>query len=281
MKSEKLDFAEVFQLIPHLKSFHPQDFRMDRISGFTNNNYRLRYQQHDWILRVPKHETNEFINRDNEAFNIQLATGLELAPESLWRSPTGLSLTPTCRQTRNFQAQDMFEPQLRQSLMLNICRLHSNDKDFHGRVDIGKLLLGYIELVPDGFKPKLKPFVQKALTRHSLIERYDDKLVPSHNDLVLENILVGNCQKMWIIDWEYSAMASPYWDLATLSNATKLNQQQIQELLALYRQDCDGLELDFLLIYRFLLQVLSICWMAVFTEQDLQPELDYLNSLEF
>ncbi len=281
MKTNDPDFAEIFQLIPQLKFFHPQDFRIDRISGFTNNNYRLRYQQYDWILRVPKPETNECINRDNESFNIQLAIELELAPESLWRSPTGLSLTPTCRQTRNFQVQDMLEPQLRQSLMLNICRLHSNAIDFHGRVDIGKLLPGYFQRLPDGCKQKLKPFVQKALTRYSLIERHDNKLVPSHNDLVLQNILVGNSQKMWIIDWEYSAMASPYWDLATLCNATKLNQQQIQQLLALYREDCDGLELDILLIYRFLLQALSICWMALFTEQDLQPELDYLNSLEF
>lgn len=281
MKTGDPDFAELFQLIPQLKFFHPQDFRIDRISGFTNSNFRLRYQQHDWILRVPKQETNEYINRDNEAFNIQLATELELAPESLWRSPTGLSLTPTCRQTRNFRVQDMFEPQLRRSLMLNICRLHSSDKGFRGRVDLAKLLKEYINLVPDEFKPKLKPFVEKALTNYSLIKRYDEKLVPSHNDLVLENILVGNSQKMWIIDWEYSAMASPYWDLATLSNATKLNQQQIQELLALYREGCDGLELDILLIYLFLLQVLSTCWMAVFTEQDLQPELDYLNCLEF
>lgn len=280
MKPEKPDFAEIFALIPQLKSYQPGDFRIDRISGFTNNNYRLRFQQHDWILRVPKQDTNVTIDRDNEAFNLKLAVGLGLAPDSVWRSPDGLSLTPTCRQTRNFQIEDMLGTPLGKTLILNICRLHSSDKEFHGGVDIAKLLPEYHDLVPSEFKLKLEPSVKKALSKYSVIASQDNRQVPSHNDLVLENILVDYSQRLWIIDWEYSAMASPYWDIATLCNVTRLNQQQTQQLLTLYRLDCAELELDILMLYRYLIQLLSICWMAVFTEQDLQPELDYINSLE-
>ena len=281
MKIDESYFAELFRIIPLLKSCHPQDFRIDRVSCFTNNNYRLRNQQHDWILRVPKDKTNIYINRDNEALNIQYANTLGLAPKSLWRSPGGLSLTPTCRQTRNFRPQDIYEKALREKLMLNICRLHTSDNVFHGSVDLLKLLPEYLELVPKEHKPTLKPFVYEAITKYSLIEKYDNKRVPSHNDLVLENILVEGPGRIWIIDWEYSAMASPYWDLATLCNASRLDAGYTEELLALYKKDCAELELDILLIYQFLLQLLSICWMAVFTEQDLEYELDYLNSFYY
>lgn len=50
------------------------------------------------------------------------------------------------------------------------------------------------------------------------------KLSPCHNDLVAENILIveddvndiGANNQLFFIDWEYSGMNDPMWDIAAL-----------------------------------------------------------------
>jgi thiamine kinase-like enzyme len=98
-----------------------------------------------------------------------------------------------------------------------------------------------------------------------LLQTRDDIYVASHNDLVLENLMFDN-SRLWLIDWEYSAMASPYWDLATLCNAANLDLQQSQRLLRVY---CAGewvMEESILFDYRGLLKLLSDCWMVALTD---------------
>lgn len=280
MNIDGVDLSGIFQLVPQLKPLSLVDFSIEKISGYTNNNFRLKNQQHDWILRVPKKETNSLINRDNEAFNIDIAVKLQLAPESLWRNSSGLSLTPTCMGAREFKPMDMRTPKLCEYLLQSIYQLHSSENKFLGLQCLPTLLAEYMALISPELNKKLWPLTQKAFNLYSKIENHDNRLVPSHNDLVLENILITEPQGIRIIDWEYSTMASPYWDLATLCNTAKLDKQQSQQLQALYGSNGANLNLEILMVYRFMLLLLSICWMALFSRQDMQLDLDYLNQFE-
>jgi len=98
-------------------------------------------------------------------------------------------------------------------------------------------------------------------------------MVPSHNDLVLENILIGTTGRVWLIDWEYSSMASPYWDLAILCNAADFNQDLCAWLLDEYKIHNPTLDAKTLSDYRYMLGVLSICWMAAFSGVDVEDEM--------
>ena len=89
--------------------------------------------------------------------------------------------------------------------------------------------------------------------------------MPSHNDLVLENLLLAE-ERLWLIDWEFSAMASPYWDLATLSNAAGLDQAQSRALLLAYCADGATMEESLLFDYRNLLELLTDIWMAALVD---------------
>ena len=51
--------------------------------------------------------------------------------------------------------------------------------------------------------------VRAALTAHAL------PLVACHCDPLCENFL-DTGQRMWIVDWEYSGMNDPMWDLGDL-----------------------------------------------------------------
>jgi len=86
-------------------------------------------------------------------------------------------------------------------------------------------------------------------------------LVPAHIDLMKENILI-DCRnaKIWFIDWEYSAMASPFWDIAMLSNSLKLDKQQSIILLKQIKPDYGGKEAEILHVYQIITHNINLLW---------------------
>lgn len=275
-----IDFDAVFSRIPMLRHASPSHFTIKPLPGLSNHNFHLRHSTDDYVLRIPKPETNRHINRAFEAFNIDRVTDLGLAPEVLWRDPDGLSLTSCLVHTQTVSTANMHDETFWPLLINRLDRLHRADFHFQGEINLVTLLNRYFELIPRNLYPDLKPCFEKALTIHSELQTEDTRCVPSHNDLVLENLLIGGEQELWLIDWEYSAMASPYWDLATLCNAGRLGQDQSRRFLELYGEAVIKLEFDYLRRYQYLLQVLTIAWLANFSPHALDSEISWLTRLK-
>ncbi|MCP4493773.1 MAG: phosphotransferase family protein [Gammaproteobacteria bacterium] len=275
-----IKLVECFKQIPVLQNLNPEEFWVEKLSGFSNLNYRLKNDQHDLVLRIPKPETNVYINREQEEYNYNLAVELGLALKPFWRRKTGMSLTETLRCSRVLNQHDLKSGDILNQLMLKIYRLHSCAKPFQGEVNLADSLCQYFKLLPVDSRGKLRNYYEQALKKLSEIAGKQNYRVPSHNDLVLGNLLIVNQHKIWFIDWEYSAMASPYWDLATLCNAAGYSRVQSDGLLQRYNSLGAELGGEYLHNYRFALQMLSICWLKVFTMQDINVELHQLKQLD-
>ena len=258
----------VFKRVPLLAAFQPRDFTIRPLPGFTNHNFHLQNNEHDWVLRIPKPETNQTINRQHEAHNARIAYSLGLAPDCLWRDDSGLSLNLSLPDSRPMNANDFNNRATLGKLLKTICRLHKSKNKFLGTVDLAELLSHYYEQAPGHLQKQIEPSYKIAIAKLESLPDKEKMLVPSHNDLVLENILIDAAGQIWLIDWEYSSMASPYWDLATLCNAAKLDQTQCAWLITEYGNHCLNLVPEILSDYRYMLGVLSNCWMAVFGETD-------------
>ena len=269
-----------FECIPLLKPFQVQDFKVSQLAGFTNYNFHLKNASHDWVLRIPKKETNRFINRAFEADNVDAVKQLGFAPEILWRDQSGLSLTANCGQARPLNFDDMRDQSILNSLLEKIARLHRSNIQFSGEIHLAELLTQYFKLVPKSSVAKLSPHYENTQEKLAHIAKVDNRMVPSHNDLVLENLLVQPDRRLWVIDWEYSAMASPYWDLATLCNAARFDTVQNQHLLERYSAQASDLDAQILRDYQYSLQLLTACWMATFSNQQLSYELNWLDQIQ-
>jgi len=256
----------IFKQVPLLEESHPRDFDINPLSGFSNHSWHLKNDQHDWVLRIPKQETNQYINRRYEAHNASIANSLGIAPNCVWRNESGLSLSVTVPDSRSFNTNDIEIESVLGELLKTISRLHKSKKNFLGAVNLTELLPRYYQQVPDHLKSQIETSYKLAMAKLEGLSVKEKMLVPSHNDLVLENILIDAAGQIWLIDWEYSSMASPYWDLATLSNAAKLDQTQCAWLLAEYGKHYLTLVPEILFDYRYMLDVLSTCWMAAFGE---------------
>jgi len=259
---------KIFKRVPILAESHPQDFTIRPLPGFTNHNFHLQNNEHDWVLRIPKPETNQTINRQHEAHNARIAYSLGLAPDCLWRDESGLSLNLSLPDSRPMNTNDINNRATLSRLLKTICGLHKSKNKFLGTVDLAELLSHYYKQIPGHLQNRIEPSYRLAIAKLESLPDKEKMLVPSHNDLVLENILLDAAGQIWLIDWEYSSMASPYWDLATLCNAAKLDQTQCAWLITEYANHCLNLVPEILFDYRYMLDVLSTCWMAVFGETD-------------
>jgi len=258
----------IFKRIPMLSANQIKDFQIRRLPGHTNQNFHLKNRLNDWVLRIPKTETNFFINRKAEVYNADIALQLGLATECIWSDSSGLSLSKTLINTRSITSHDLQEEVVFESVISRIKILHQHKTELVGSVNLDKLLTRYFQLLPRSQQQEIDSEYRKAISLIKRLAQQDGLLVPSHNDLVLDNIMLGESRKIWIIDWEYSAMASPYWDLATLSNAANFDEKQLKSLLEVYRNQATDIDLDVLMDYRFVLKILSDCWMGAFTKMD-------------
>ncbi len=266
------DFDPIFKCIPQLQGLDCNKTRITKLSGYTNQNFRVVNGVQDWVLRIPRTETNQYINRQFEAHNTDIAETLGLAPKCAWRDQSGLSLTFTINRTRPITPNDITRESISRQLVTVMRSLHDCNKNFQGQVDLGELLAQYYRLVPASNRHLASSVYEVAQAKIEKLLIRDSQLRPSHNDLVLENILLDDSDRIWIIDWEYSSMAPPYWDLATVCNALAFDRYQSSDLLKIYRQQVLGNDLELLIDYRYVLQVLSICWMAAFTKADIESQ---------
>ena len=256
---------QLFLRASPLAHLTPDDFTITPLTGYTNQNFRLYSNQHDWVLRIPRSKTDRFIDRDAEAHNQALANQLQIAPQVSWRDSQGITLTPTLSTSRALRAADFGSEGMLKIIIEPVQRLHRSGLAFRGRVNLPELLSKHYAMLDRNDQQRLEPRLRQAERVLKLLETRNEIYVASHNDLVLENLLFDN-SRLWLIDWEYSAMASPYWDLASLCNAANLDLQQSQRLLQVYCTGSLQMEASLLFDYRGLLQLLSDCWMATFTD---------------
>lgn len=262
---KRAQLARLFARIPPLAESTLDAFTITALPGYTNLNFRLQGAGHDWVLRVPRPRTNRHLDRDAEAFNQAQAAALGLAPEPAWRDPSGLSLTPCLSATRAVTRADLVDAGRAATILQPLARLHRSGLKFAGRVDLGQLLERYYALLDNAQQVALQHRMRAARQLLPMVEDRDCAPVPSHNDLVLENLLLEG-GRVWLIDWEFSAQASPYWDLATLCNAANLDYQQSLALLRIYCADAAPMEESLLFDYRNLLQLLGDCWLAAMAD---------------
>ena len=272
------DLEKIFKLVPPLVGYCSEDFHIKLLPGFTNQNFHLKNNQHDWVLRTPKQETNQYINSKHERHNASLANRLGIAPECIWRDDTGLSLTRTLLKSDSINETNLANQKILSKLATTLGRLHRSKTRFHGVVNLAELLHRYYQLIPERHQRQIEASYKLALEKFELLSAKDKLLVPSHNDLVLENILIDEAEKIRFIDWEYASMASPYWDLATLCNAAEFDHAECVNLLEEYKKCNLKLDAHTLSEYQYMLKVLSICWMAAFTAINIEPEITKLNT---
>ncbi|MDN3720265.1 choline/ethanolamine kinase family protein [Roseibium salinum] len=200
-------------------------------AGLTNQVYRLEAGNGDYYLRLPRAQTADSIDRQAEARNLALAAALGLAlPPVYIDRETGILVTRAVEVLAETPAD------LPQQLGTLLGRLHSSGAAFAGELHADKVFRAEREGLDQLYRDEIDLLEQVFRWSASGANSGSaERLVPSHGDLSPGNCLAvpGGIR---LIDWEYSAMAEPAWDLAYAVLEHGFSKAQERAFLGAYRR---------------------------------------------
>ncbi len=205
-----------------------------RLGGLTNKVYRAG----DWCLRIPGKGTGEYINRANEAVAAREAAKAGVSPKVIHFDPeTGVMLSSfidgAVTMTPKLYKERQGSP-MRAGLAFR--KLHDSGAQFPFRFELFAMIDDYLKVLstkdvalPEGYHDVLR----EAETVRAALAARPYPIAPCHCDPLCENFL-DTGERMWIVDWEYSGMNDPMWDLGDLSVEGGFDDTQDMELLHAY-----------------------------------------------
>lgn len=228
---EEEDVRGVLQTIPSLLGYAGP---LERLGGLTNRVYRAG----DICLRIPGKGTEEYIDRANEAVAAREAASAGVSPEVLhFDETTGVMAT------RFIDGAETMSPEKFKSIEGTprrageiFRRLHSSGARFPFRFELFAMIDDYLKVLstkdvhlPQGYHEVVRESdgIRSALAAHPL------PLAACHCDPLCENFL-DKGDRMWLVDWEYSGMNDPMWDLGDLSVEAKFDDSQDEEMIRAY-----------------------------------------------
>lgn len=205
-----------------------------RLGGLTN----LVYRAGDFALRIPGKGTEEYIDRRNEAAAAQAAAEAGVSPELLYCNPeTGVMVTRFIDGAATMSpAAFRDRPGAPGRAGRAFRKLHRSGAQFPFRFELFGMIDDYLAILatkdvdlPAGYADA----VAQAEAVRAALARTPVPLAPCHCDPLCENFL-DDGDRMWIVDWEYSGMNDPMWDLGDLSVEGGFDAAQDEALLAGY-----------------------------------------------
>lgn len=224
--------------IPAFAGGDPALTHHERLGGLTNLVYRVWAGDLVLAVRIPGKGTESYIDRQVEAHNAGVAADVGVAPELVFSDPSDGLMATRFLATCTTMSGPLFRsrPGAPARAALAIQRLHRSPTPFRFRFELFAKIDEYLAylatqptIFPDGYHAVLN---ETDLIRRQL-EFHPTALVPSHCDPLAENFL-DDGERMWMVDWEYSGMNDPMWDLGDLSVEAGFSEEQDLELLAAY-----------------------------------------------
>jgi thiamine kinase-like enzyme len=209
-----------------------------RLGGLTNLVYRAEADGATVCLRVPGKGTEEYIDREVEAVNARAAARAGVSPEVLhFDAATGLMVTRFLEGTETMTPESF---KTRAGAPARAGRafrqLHDSGEAFAFRFELFAMIDDYLKILstkdvtlPEGYHD----VVDEAEAVRAALGRNPAALAPCHCDPLCENLL-DTGQRMWIVDWEYSGMNDPMWDLGDLSVEGAFDPAQDREMMEAY-----------------------------------------------
>ena len=225
------------QVIAAIPEWAGRSVSADRIpAGLTNTNYRVVVDGTPYFVRIPGASTELLaVDRANELHNTLAAAASGVAPRVAHSLPEWQVFVLEWLPATTMSIESLGAPGMPARLAKTLRQLHAGPR-FRDDFDMFRVSERYLALVderdipiPAGYREHLDrlPLIEAALARHPLAS------VPCHNDLLAENVLDDGA-RLWIVDYEYSGMNDPAFELGNTCQELGYSPDQVAELCRAY-----------------------------------------------
>ena len=253
--------------ISSLLSQEEEVLSVEQLGGMTNQNYLAKTTNKQYIVKFFGKGTEKLINRQDEKYNLELLKDLGLDVKNyLFDIEAGIKVNEyiesaiTLDSTSIKTKFDKIAPILQ--------TIHTSAKELRGEFAPFEEIKKYESLIEEKI-----PYVNYEAVREevfSLEKRLADLGVDRkscHIDLVPENFIESPQGRLYLIDWEYSSMNDPMWDLAALFLESEFTRQEEEDFLSHYESEQTPVSREKIAIYKILQDAIWSLWTVYKEEQ--------------
>lgn len=212
---------------------------IQRLGGMTNHSYRIvREDGQVYVVRLPGEGTEALINRLDERKSTELACRLKIDAELLYfgddgrkvsrfiKNPQPMNRNVMCRKENLCQAAEIFR------------KLHTCGENTGVPFEVFEMASLYEKVIHENHVSFYQDYadIKQAVmeVKASIDNEGPNRRVPCHNDSLIENWVLDGNGRLYLVDWEYSGMNEPMWDLSCLSIEAEYSEELDNALLTAY-----------------------------------------------
>ncbi|UZP03080.1 phosphotransferase [Clostridium botulinum] len=237
--------------------------------GMTNKNYRICVKGKRYILRVAGIGTECMISRKNEMFNSSIASEREYNVETpYFNVETGIKISTFIENAETLTPRSVKKEENLKQVTRILRDLHEdNEFPMKNEFNVFRELEKYEDILKtaDGeFFDDYDEVRERFMKLEQVLKECDRVFVPSHNDLVSENLVKDTEGRIYLIDWEYSGINDDMWDLAALSLENNFSEDDTELMFRLYfNREVDENSRKRLLIHQISQDLLWAVWTLI------------------
>jgi len=245
--------------VPFLSGRGRAGWQIEPLGSITNQTYRLDVGRDSYVVRVAG-RTTRYLDRAVETYNAAIAAELGLAPPVLFLDDK-LLVTRFVAGARPLNADDLGDPIRLQQVGALLSRLQRSPRPFrHERHPFGEIDR-YLGQYPHPRAVALRRALQPVA---AALARSPRPLVPAHVDASAANLLLAGDGRLWLVDWEFSSMADPAWDPASvLMQRAASDDEPVRGFVATVLGDAQDATLARIGLFKATLCLVAGSWCAM------------------
>ena len=226
---------------PLFRQIESEMVKIEPLGSLTNLSYKLTTSVGTYVLRLPGEDTFDYIDRRAEEHNGRVTTSLGINAEMLhFDAEDGTMLSRFIDGVPMDGESFERDPMAPARAALVLRRVHRLGPVFRSRFDVFSMIRGYLEILYKLRIPSPEDYYEvrrEAQAVRRVLQASRVGLVPCHNDPWPGNFVMASSGSLYLIDWEFSGMNDPLWDLADLSVEAGFESEQDRTMLEAY---CGG-----------------------------------------
>ena len=246
--------------ISSLLSQEEEVLSVEQLGGMTNQNYLVKTTNKQYIVKFFGKGTEKLINRQDEKYNLELLKDLDLDVKNyLFDIEAGIKVNEyiesaiTLDSTSIKTKFDKIAPILQ--------TIHASGKELRGEFAPFEEIKKYEALIDGNIPYANYEAVRKdVFSLEKILADLGVDRKSCHIDLVPENFIESPQGRMYLIDWEYSSMNDPMWDLAALFLESEFTNQEEEDFLTYYESDKTPVSREKIRIYKILQDTIWSLW---------------------
>ena len=240
---------------------------VEQLGGMTNQNYLVQTSSNRYIVKFFGKGTEKLIDRQNEKFNLELLKDLRLDVENyLFDIEAGIKVN---QYIENAETLDSATIKTKFEKIAPILQtIHASGKELKGEFAPFEEIKKYESLIQGEISyPNYEAIRKSVFSLKEELEQIGVDKKSCHIDLVPENFIEGPDGHLYLIDWEYSSMNDPMWDLAALFLESEFTPEEEADFLAYYEGDKTPVSREKIRIYKILQDIIWSFW-TIYKEEN-------------